>query len=196
MKTHLLRAFLLVTVFAAALCFLMGTIEAASDQDTARKEYADKVRATYNYRFGTDKPTVPGNASVEGDDFVQPGAFPNANYCGHCHQEAYHQWRQALHSNSFRTPFYRTSVNILIRTKGIEFSRHCDSCHNPIAVLAGGLTQNSQVDRSIRSRRSHLHHVPLHPKSQIDQWQRRLCHGNPGSDGGRKRQPHSGRGSV
>jgi hypothetical protein len=96
MKTILLRAFLVVTAFVAALCFLRGTIEAASDQDnqnTARKEYADKVRATYNYRFGKDQLTVPGNASVEGNDFVQPGAFPNAKYCAHCHQEAYHQWR-------------------------------------------------------------------------------------------------------
>src|SRR6202522_176514 len=149
MKTTFLRGFLVLAVFATAVCFVKGTIQAGSDQDTARKEYADKVLATYNYRFGTDKLSVPGNASVEGDDFVQPGAFPNAKYCAHCHQEAYHQWRQALHSNSFRTPFYRTSVNILIRTKGIEFSRHCDSCHNPIAVLAGGLTQNSQVDRSM-----------------------------------------------
>ena len=149
MKTALLRGFLVLAAFAAAVCFVKGTIQASSDQDTARKEYADKVRATYNYRFGKEKPSVPGNVSVEGDDFVQPGAFPNAKYCAHCHQEAYHQWRQALHSNSFRTPFYRTSVNILIRTKGIEFSRHCDSCHNPIAVLAGGLTQDSQVDRSM-----------------------------------------------
>ena len=53
-----------------------------------------------------------------------------------------------MHSNSFRTPFYRTSVNILIRTEGIEFSRHCDSCHNPIAVLSGALTQDSHVDRA------------------------------------------------
>jgi tetratricopeptide (TPR) repeat protein len=149
MKTLFLRGLLIVSVVTAALCFVKATIEAASSQDPARKEYADKVRASYNYRFGTDRPSVPGNASVEGDDFVQPGAFPNAKYCGHCHQEALHQWRQALHSNSFRTPFYRTSVNILIRTKGIEFSRHCDSCHNPIAVLAGGLTQDSQVDRSM-----------------------------------------------
>src|SRR6202167_4331165 len=147
MKTAFLRGFLVLAVFATAVCFVKGTIQAGSDQDTARKEYADKVRATYNYRFGTDKPSVPGNASVEGDDFVQPGAFPNAKYCAHCHQEAYHQWRQALHSNAFRTPFYRTSVNILIRTKGIEFARHCDSCHNPVAVLGGGLTQDSQVDR-------------------------------------------------
>src|ERR1700730_3021542 len=146
MKTLFLRGILIVSVAAGALCFVKGTIKAASSQDPARKEYADKVRASYNYRFGTDRPSIPGNAGVVGDDFVQPGAFPNAKYCGHCHQEALHQWRQALHSNSFRTPFYRTSVNILTRTKGIEFSRHCDSCHNPIAVLAGGLTQDSQGD--------------------------------------------------
>ena len=94
-------------------------------------EYADQIRQSYNFHFGTDKPFLPGNPSVEGNDFLQPGAFPNATYCAHCHQEAYSQWRQALHSNSFRTPFYRTSVNILLRTKGIEFTRHCDSCHNP-----------------------------------------------------------------
>jgi tetratricopeptide (TPR) repeat protein len=121
--------------------------QAKKDPDTARKEYADKVRETYNFRFGTDKWTLPGNVSVEGNDFVQAGAFPTVKYCAHCHEQAYSQWRQALHSNSFRTPFYRTSVNILLRTKGIEFARHCDSCHNPIAVLAGGMTQNSQVNR-------------------------------------------------
>ena len=91
---------------------------------------------------------MPGNAAAVGDDFLEPSAFPDADYCGHCHQEAYHQWRQALHSNSFRTPFYRTSVNILMRTKGIEFARHCDSCHNPIAVLAGAMNPSSTVDRS------------------------------------------------
>ena len=86
---------------------------------------------------------------VEGDDFVEPGAFPNSGSCAHCHQEAYHQWRESLHSNSFRTPFYRASVNVLINTKGIEFARHCDSCHNPVAVLAGGLTEDSKVDRKM-----------------------------------------------
>jgi Flp pilus assembly protein TadD len=122
---------------------------AQQDQGDARKTYSDATSTSYNFRFGKDKPFIPGNAKAEGDGFVQPGAFPNATYCAHCHQEAYHQWRQALHSNSFRTPFYRTSVNILIRTKGIEFTRHCDSCHNPIAVLAGGMTQESHVDRKM-----------------------------------------------
>lgn len=117
-------------------------------QESQRKEYSNKISASYNYRFGKELAFAPGNPEIQGGEFIQPGAFPDATYCAHCHQEAYHQWRQALHSNSFREPFYRTSVNLLIKTKGIEYSRHCDSCHNPISVLSGGLTQNSQVDRT------------------------------------------------
>ena len=119
----------------------------SAEQAAQRKAYAEKVSQTYNFAFGKGKLSVPGNGAVEGNTFLQPDAFPNASYCGHCHQEAYHQWQQSLHRNSFRTPFYRASVNILLNTKGIQFTRHCDSCHNPIAVLAGGLTQESLVDR-------------------------------------------------
>jgi len=143
------RWILAVTVVAGFLCIWVGTTSGVLGQEADRKQYAGKVRETYNFRFGKDQPFIPGTMQVEGDDFVQPGAFPDPSYCAHCHQEAYHQWRQALHSNAFRTPFYRASVNILINTKGIEFARHCDSCHNPIAVLAGGLTENSKVDRKM-----------------------------------------------
>src|ERR1700728_875055 len=144
-----------IAVFAVSMALLMAALQfttfaqsAQPDPSLERKNYSDQIRQTYNFRFDKDNFSLPGNAAIEGNQFIAPGAFPKAEYCGHCHQEAYHQWRQALHSNSFRTPFYRTSVNILIRTEGIEFSRHCDSCHNPIGVLSGALTQNSQVDRA------------------------------------------------
>ncbi len=114
----------------------------------AGQTYDDKIRATYDFPFGPGKISMPGNAATESNGFIPANAFLTADYCGRCHAEAYHQWRQSLHSNSFRTPFYRTSVNILRDTKGIEFTRHCDSCHNPIAVVSGALTKNSQVDRS------------------------------------------------
>lgn len=138
-----LAAFLGLMLTGALLC----SAASAQDQDAARKQYSDKIASTYNYRFGQDLPFAPGNPEVQGGGFIQPGAFPDATYCAHCHQQAYHMWRQALHSNSFREPFYRTSVNLLNKTKGIEFSRHCDSCHNPIGVVSGALTENSQVDR-------------------------------------------------
>jgi tetratricopeptide (TPR) repeat protein len=115
-----------------------------------REAHNAKVKPTYNFHYGPKNPFTPGNIEPQGEGFIQPGAFPSAEYCGTCHQEAYTQWRQALHSNAFRTPFYRTSVNILIRdkTRGIAFARHCDSCHNPIGVLGGALTEDSKVDRA------------------------------------------------
>jgi tetratricopeptide (TPR) repeat protein len=126
--------------------------EAKAEERTGadRKAYNSAVTPSYNFHYGPKNPFTPGNVQVQGEGFLQPGAYPSAEYCGTCHQEAYSQWRQALHSNAFRTPFYRTSVNILIRdkTRGIAFARHCDSCHNPIGVLGAALTEDSRVDRA------------------------------------------------
>jgi tetratricopeptide (TPR) repeat protein len=123
---------------------------AEQKNDTDRKTYNSLVTPGYNFHYGPKNPFLPGNVQVLGEGFLQPGAFPSAEYCGTCHQEAYSQWRQALHSNAFRTPFYRASVNILIRdkTRGIAFARHCDGCHNPIGVLSAALTEDSKVDRA------------------------------------------------
>ena len=149
MKSRLARIVVGVVVSIATLLGAAQFVALIQSDDTLDgTNYSEKIRQTYNFRFGKDNLSLPGNAATETNDFIQAGAFPKAEYCAHCHEEAYHQWRQALHSNSFRTPFYRASANILVRTKGIEFSRHCDSCHNPIAVVSGGLTQDSHVDRS------------------------------------------------
>ena len=144
---------LLIAGSFISICRIVSSspVKAADDPRTVeaaeRKAYADLVRKTYSFTFEKNNISLPGNAAVVGNDFLEPDAFPDAAYCGHCHQEAYAQWRQSLHSNSFRTPFYRTSVNILLRTKGIEFARHCDSCHNPVGILAGALDRNSTMDR-------------------------------------------------
>ncbi len=146
--------------------------------------YDSKIRETYNFRFGAGDLSAPGNALSETGGFIQPGAFPSATYCAHCHPQAYSEWRQALHSNSFRTPFYRTSVNILARTKGIEFTRHCDSCHNPIGVLSGALTTNSQVDRKFDTDGVDLHDVPLGSGFTAYARERQFRDGNSGGNGG------------
>ena len=143
-KPRLLTA----AILAAASLGLPTIAQSPQGFDAERRAYAAKIHETYNFRFGDGNISLPGNAAVEGGDFLPSSAFLPATYCKHCHEEAYSQWRQALHSNSFRTPFYRTSVNILPRTKGIEFTRHCDSCHNPIGVVAGALTEDSKVDRA------------------------------------------------
>lgn len=118
------------------------SIHAGERIDDKRQQYAEKVDQTYSYKFGKGQPFLPSNAKIEGDTFIEAGAFPTAQYCRHCHEATYHQWRQSLHSNSFRTPFYTKNVGLLQNTKGMEFSRHCEGCHNPIGLLSGQVTPN------------------------------------------------------
>jgi tetratricopeptide (TPR) repeat protein len=109
--------------------------------------FHESVAARYNYAFGKDTPFLPSNATSSNGQFVSPRSFPTAQYCGHCHQEAYRQWRQTAHSNSFRAPWYLKNVNALIDEKGVQYSRHCEGCHNPVALLSGDLSQGMPKKR-------------------------------------------------
>ena len=110
-------------------------------------QFHDSVTSRYNYAFGKEHPFLPSNAMTANGQFVSPRSVPTAEYCGHCHQEAYHQWRQSVHSNSFRQPWYLKNVNMLIAEKGVQFSRHCEGCHNPIALFSGDLSQGMPKKR-------------------------------------------------
>jgi tetratricopeptide (TPR) repeat protein len=109
--------------------------------------FHDSVASHYNYAFGKESPFLPSNATSSDGQFMSPKAFPTAQYCGHCHQEAYRQWRESVHSNSFRAPWYLKNVNLLIDEKGVQYSRHCEGCHNPVALLSGDLSQGMPKKR-------------------------------------------------
>ncbi len=123
---------------------LSGAVRAATTEDehtAARTAYNEKVAASYNFRYGKDHPFLPSNMTTDNGQFIDPKDFPTAQYCGHCHQAAHAQWRESAHSNANRAPWYLKNVGLLNTEKGIEFSRHCEGCHDPIAVAAGALTQ-------------------------------------------------------
>jgi len=103
--------------------------------------------AHYNLRFG-ENPYIPSEAKSDFTGFLKPSDFPTAQYCSKCHAAVHAEWRESVHANSFRTPWYKKNVNTLADTKGVEFTRHCEGCHNPIALFTGALTQNSPVDRA------------------------------------------------
>jgi tetratricopeptide (TPR) repeat protein len=112
-----------------------------------REIYTQSVKQHYNLRFGQDKPFLPSNATTDTGQFINPKAFPTAKYCSHCHQEAHAEWRQSAHANSFRAPWYIKNTALLTAEKGIEYTRHCEGCHNPIALLSGALTKGSPINR-------------------------------------------------
>ncbi len=113
----------------------------------ARHAYSDKVASHYNDHFSADAHFLPSNMTTDTGEFIDPKNFPTAEYCGHCHQESHKQWRESAHSNSNRAPWYLKNVNLLADEKGIEFTRHCEGCHDPVAMVAGNLTQGSNKRR-------------------------------------------------
>jgi Flp pilus assembly protein TadD len=137
----------------ASACIFMSLQKAgarASDTITTsaqREIYTESVKQHYNLRFGQDKPFLPSNATTDNGQFINPKAFPTAKYCSHCHQEAHAEWRQSAHANSFRAPWYIKNTALLTAEKGIEYTRHCEGCHNPIALLSGALTKGSPINR-------------------------------------------------
>jgi tetratricopeptide (TPR) repeat protein len=141
---------LLVVLTLAGAGYILQTVHASSDADAAaqaRHAYDQKVAAGYNSRFGADAHFLPSNATTDTGEFIDPKSFPTAKYCGHCHQEAHTQWRESAHSNSNRPIWYLRNVNLLTAEKGVEYTRHCEGCHDPIALFAGVLTQGAPVKR-------------------------------------------------
>ncbi len=108
--------------------------------------YTEEISRTYDFKFGTN-PFAPSNARSTTGTFIPGERFVPSSRCGTCHTDAHTQWRQSAHGNAFREPFYQKNVKDLQSQKGIEFTRHCESCHNPAALFSGALTKNSKVKR-------------------------------------------------
>src|SRR6266704_4413067 len=137
----------LILLALAALVFIRGRQVAANpDNDGNQNTYASEIAKTYDFKFGPN-PFSPGNATTTIGTFIPGEMFVLAKRCGTCHTDAHAQWRQSAHGNAFREPFYQKNVKDLQSQKGIEFTRHCESCHNPAALFTGALTKNTKVKR-------------------------------------------------
>ncbi|MEP6706365.1 MAG: tetratricopeptide repeat protein [Pyrinomonadaceae bacterium] len=108
--------------------------------------YTEEISRNYDFKFGPN-PFAPSNATSTTGTFIPGEKFVPSTRCGTCHTDAHAQWRQSAHGNAFREPFYQKNVKDLQSQKGIEFTRHCESCHNPAALFTGALTKNSKVKR-------------------------------------------------
>ena len=138
--TALLAGLTAVLLLAWAVPTAVNAGSEAEAAAAARTAYTAKKMKSYRFPYGADKPFLPSNMRTDNGEFLDPKSFPTAEYCGHCHQAAHDQWRQSAHSNSNRPPWYQRNTDLLTAEKGISATRHCEGCHNPIALAAGDLT--------------------------------------------------------
>jgi tetratricopeptide (TPR) repeat protein len=139
-----------IAMLAPSLALLLATLPQGHAQNLSQQDYSRSILKNYRLPFG-DNPFYPSQAQTVTGDFIPASAFPSAHYCANCHSDIHAQWRQSAHSNSFREPFYLQNVEILIKSKGIEASRHCEGCHNPVALVSGALTRGSTLSRPFDS---------------------------------------------
>jgi tetratricopeptide (TPR) repeat protein len=135
-----------VGIAALLAGLLMVGPNARAEIGGSSSAYAEEVAKTYDFRFGPN-PFSPSNAATTTGTFIPPEMFLPSTRCGTCHTDAHAQWRQSAHGNAFREPFYQKNVKDLQSQRGIEFTRHCESCHNPAALFSGALTRNAKMKR-------------------------------------------------
>lgn len=148
-RTLLFGALALFAVGITGILSHSSSVAAASKDDPASKRtaYHEKIAANYNDHFSAEKHFLPSLMTTDTGQFIDPRDFPSAQYCGHCHKEVQHQWRESAHSNSNRAPWYLRNIDLLKEQKGVEYTRHCEGCHDPVAMVAGNLTQGSDKRR-------------------------------------------------
>src|SRR5688500_14978192 len=145
-RTASLRICIILCLLAIAATLVAATAAADFSSSSAASAYAEEIAKTYDYKFGSN-PFAPSNATSATGTFIPGEKFVASTRCGTCHTDAHTQWRQSAHGNAFREPFYQKNVKDLQSQRGIEFTRHCESCHNPAALFSGSLTKNSKVKR-------------------------------------------------
>jgi tetratricopeptide (TPR) repeat protein len=149
LTTHDRRRIICAAVFfmaVAAVFFLVRGANAGLNNTTATDAYHEEIAKNYDFKFGAN-PFLPSNATTTTGKFIPAEMFIAADRCAKCHTDAHAQWLQSAHRNAFREPFYQKNVKDLISQRGIEFTRHCEACHNPAALFSGALTKNAKVKR-------------------------------------------------
>lgn len=145
-------ALILFAVVAVALVVRRATAvdhkesNGGNSSAEADLKYNEDISKDYDFKFGSN-PFAPSNATTATGKFMPGSKFIASARCAECHTDAHEQWSQSAHRNSFREPFYQKNVKDLISQRGIEFTRHCESCHNPAALFTGALTKASKVKR-------------------------------------------------
>ena len=94
---------------------------------------------TYSLKYGDD-PFLPSNVQTSLGGAINGDVLAGSEGCGSCHKDIYDEWSASAHRWSASDVFYTTVAGVMQEETGIESTRYCGGCHNPIPILSGNLT--------------------------------------------------------
>jgi hypothetical protein len=89
-------------------------------------------------------PFFPSQARLADGETFDLALAADVAVCAQCHAEAAAQHASSAHArSSFDNPWYRAVVDRVREDAGLEASRHCAGCHDPLLLFSG------RIDRPI-----------------------------------------------
>src|SRR5882724_6396821 len=129
---------LLSSIFVTSVIFIGIFIAAGPNSALTQHEHENLIR---HAPAVPTLPFAPSNARTANGQLIEESQWIPASRCISCPQDTHAAWSESLHHSAGREPFYKESVGLLRTQQGVEFTRHCESCHAPLALLTGSLTK-------------------------------------------------------
>lgn len=95
----------------------------------------------YSLPYGPN-PFEPSQTRTPGNRFIRASLLASSYQCAAsgCHAETYRQWSVSAHRYASDNPFYAKAVSLYAQQEGKNATRYCGGCHDPIALVSGGMT--------------------------------------------------------
>ncbi|MCZ2126591.1 MAG: hypothetical protein LC099_02325 [Anaerolineales bacterium] len=88
-----------------------------------------------------DNPFFPGLINTADGKMLDGANVPSAEFCAQCHEKEYREWASSVHSDTGLDLLYDTAANnneVAHKNRnGLEKTRWCESCHEPVNLLRG-----------------------------------------------------------
>ncbi len=135
---------LIITSASCVSLFLIIIILTNAYRDI---EYKNGRTESYTMKYG-DNPFHPSEAMTASGDVVDARLMGNSRSCSSvgCHEDIYRQWYSSAHRYSSTDVFYRKTEEYFVETEGKEATRYCAGCHDPVALLSGGINPGEDYD--------------------------------------------------
>lgn len=134
-------------IIISIFCVLLFSITAILTIVYRDVDYKSVRTESYSMKYG-DNPFHPSEAMTASSDVIDARLMGNSKSCanGGCHGDIYKQWYSSAHRYSSTDVFYRKAEQYFVETEGKEATRYCGGCHDPVALLSGGINPDEDFD--------------------------------------------------
>ena len=131
-----------MTMAAAAIAVVVSIAGVVHPGDTILQNYDDPSYMV----AGEDAVFEPSPAGTRGDVYYHAEYLGGSNRCATdpCHPEVFRQWSDSPHRAATNT-LYLAEVKLLAMREGVEQTRRCAGCHDPISLISGAIAPGLEL---------------------------------------------------